>query len=74
MSFIIEDHVLRQQNTSLETGQPTNQAPGFCVWTLIPEHAQALVIENTLLDARFASWPSCFPAIRLTIHTLLDHS
>lgn len=29
--------------------------PGVCQWTLVPETPQAMVVEDMLLDARFAS-------------------
>lgn len=68
MSFLVKDHVFRQQNASLETGQLCDQGPGFCVWTLVPEQAQAMVIEDTLLDARFAaaSGACCFQRRKFT--------
>lgn len=43
--------LLRQSSGGVKEGSVFD-APGFCFWTLVPEQPQALVIEDTRLDAR----------------------
>ena len=52
MSYLAKGNILRQKNSKKEDGGLCKAAPGFCFWTLVPEKPQALVIEDTLLDAR----------------------
>ncbi|GBF93165.1 hypothetical protein Rsub_05896 [Raphidocelis subcapitata] len=44
----------------------TGRSESFCAWTLLPQYPEALVVEDTLADARFAENPlvTGFPFIR----------
>ena len=60
ISLVMQDCVLLRKGSGDFTAGSSYAAPAFCFWTLVPEQPQALVIEDTLLDARYAGFDQFF--------------
>jgi GAF domain-containing protein len=66
VSLVDADRQWFKSEQGLGGARTTDRASSFCAWTLLPQYPEALVVEDTFLDARFKDNPLVkgFPLIR----------